>query len=269
VALAARHVLQDLSICVKLVLVSPGVMNDNDNYYRGVCVWGCMTIIMMLECGFAAEPQRPSCEGSQVNGADQAAAAGAAAAATELGQWRLLLLRFCCVQVPELLVWIERLREWLAGQLLAPLVQLMESAHDEPNALMVLLANGQQAPQLPPITTLLEVDIDADSTQMQPAAAGGSSGGGLAGFLGLSGSSGAAGGGFMGGGALVGFGGLGQLGGRVQGSAAGGDGGSNGASAAEDARNAAQRLIQMLRTSQLPYGYDPEPLVLVSHAPCL
>eukprot|EP00775_Hariotina_reticulata_P007375 gene7375-7585_t len=144
----------------------------------------------------------------------------------------------------------------------------MEEAHEEANALMAHLANGQQAPQLPPITTLLEVDIDADSTQMQPGVAGSSSsssggGSGLTGFLGLSGSSGAAGGGFMGGGALAGCGGLGQLGGRAQGAAAGGaGGGSSGASAAEDARNSAQRLIQTLCNSQLPYGYDPEPLVM-------
>lgn len=42
-----------------------------------------------------------------------------------------------------MLVWIERFREWLASQLLQPLSQLMETAHEEPNTLMARLVPGE------------------------------------------------------------------------------------------------------------------------------
>jgi len=132
-----------------------------------------------------------------------------------------------------------------------------------------ILHTVSQVPQLPPIATLLEVDLDADSAQFQTATATSSSAGGAVGLLGYGSSGGAAGsGGFMGGGALVGFGGLGQLVPRVQGSGAAVVGAGGGASAVEDARNVAQRLVQTLRSSQLPYGYDPEPLLTVRLCSC-
>lgn len=55
-----------------------------------------------------------------------------------------LTTRRCnAVQVPELLVWIERFREWLASQLLVPLSDLMVTAHIEPNTLMAKLVPGR------------------------------------------------------------------------------------------------------------------------------
>lgn len=156
----------------------------------------------------------------------------------------------CCTQVPELLVWTERFREWFATQLLAPLSLLMDTAHEEPNAHMARLVPGQQAPQLPPITQLLEVETDASgsgansSSNAISSAAGGAAG--IAGGLGGSG---------------LGLGsGFGPML-RVQG---GGMGSGSSVSAVEDARNMAQNLMESLRHSQLPYGYDPQPLLMVS-----
>lgn len=40
-------------------------------------------------------------------------------------------------------------------------------------------------------------------------------------------------------------------------------------SAAEDAHNMAQNLMDNLRRSQLPYGYDPQPLLTVSARECV
>jgi hypothetical protein len=151
--------------------------------------------------------------------------------------------------VPELLVWTERFREWFATQLLSPLSVLMDTAHEEPNTHMARLVPGQQAPQLPPITMLLEVEAEASGS------AGGANGaaGGAAGLVGGLGSSGL--------GLSSGFGPM--L--RVQGS---GTGSGSSVSAVEDARNMAHTLMESLRHSQLPYGYDPQPLLMVSCAMC-
>ncbi|WIA31394.1 hypothetical protein OEZ86_002293 [Tetradesmus obliquus] len=184
-----------------------------------------------------------------------AAAAGAAAgeglqpsADAEAGRIMRDILQ---MQVPELLVWTERFREWFATQLLAPLSLLMDTAHEEPNAHMARLVPGQQAPQLPPITQLLEVETDASgsgansSSNAMSSAAGGAAG--IAGGLGGSG---------------LGLGsGFGPML-RVQG---GGMGSGSSVSAVEDARNMAQNLMESLRHSQLPYGYDPQPLLMALH----
>lgn len=166
-------------------------------------------------------------------------------------RFNLSLFGYCCPQVPELLVWTERFRGWLAAQLLAPLSVLMDTAHEEPNKHMARLVPGQQAPQLPPISMLLEVETEApfsgfsfSNTGGANAATGGSAG--LAGGLGSSGL-----------GLSSGFGPM--L--RVQG---GGAGSGSSVSALEDARNMAQNLMESLRHSQLPYGYDPQPLLMVS-----
>eukprot|EP00878_Enallax_costatus_P007856 GHUV01008221.1.p1 GENE.GHUV01008221.1~~GHUV01008221.1.p1 ORF type:complete len:623 (+),score=170.79 GHUV01008221.1:49-1917(+) len=150
------------------------------------------------------------------------------------------------MEVPELLVWIERFREWLATQLLQPLSQLMETAHEEPNTLMARLVPGQQAPQLPSILSLLDLEDEESQHSTQAGGLAASAAGiisAVASGLGAS--------------SLVGFGGLGNLP-RVQ-------PGSSGGSAVEDARNVAQSLMDNLRRSQLPYGYDPQPLLMALH----
>lgn len=55
---------------------------------------------------------------------------------------------------------------------------------------------------------------------------------------------------------LVGFGGLGNLP-KVQ-------AGSSGGSALEETRGVAVNCMEHVRRSQLPYGYDPQPLLVVS-----
>jgi hypothetical protein len=152
-------------------------------------------------------------------------------------------------QVPELLVWTERFREWFATQLLSPLSALMDTAHEEPNAHMARLVPGQQAPQLPPITQLLEVETDASTINNSGSSGANGAAGGASGLAGGLGGSGL--------GLGSGFGPM--L--RVQGS---GVGSGSSVSAVEDARNMAQNLMESLRHSQLPYGYDPQPLLMVS-----
>jgi hypothetical protein len=155
--------------------------------------------------------------------------------------------------VPELLVWTERFRGWFATQLLAPLSLLMDTAHEEPNAHMARLVPGQQAPQLPPITQLLEVETDASMNGTSSTGGVNGAAGGAAGLVAGLGSSGL--------GLSSGFGPM--L--RVQGS---GMGSGSSVSAVEDARNMAQNLMESLRHSQLPYGYDPQPLLMVSCCVC-
>jgi hypothetical protein len=159
------------------------------------------------------------------------------------------LARCCRPQVPELLVWTERFREWFATQLLSPLSVLIDTAHEEPNTHMARLVPGQQAPQLPPITMLLEVEAEASDSDFGSAGNANGAAGGAAGLVGGLGSSGL--------GLSSGFGPM--L--RVQGSGAGS---GSSVSAVEDARNMAQNLMESLRHSQLPYGYDPQPLLMVS-----
>ncbi|KAF8057753.1 tmem209 [Scenedesmus sp. PABB004] len=163
------------------------------------------------------------------------------------------------MQVPELLVWIERFREWASSQLLSPLSALMDSAHEEPNALMARLVQGGAPPQLPCIADLLDLpSADGDGAAHAGGGGGGGGGGWAAGLggaaAGLAGAVASAGAGAL---AAVGGGGGGGAG------AVGAGGGS--ASAVEDARCTALHLLDTLRRSQLPYGYDPQPLLAALH----
>lgn len=45
----------------------------------------------------------------------------------------LLACSLCVLQAPTQLTWIERLREWLASELLQPLAQHIMTAHELPN----------------------------------------------------------------------------------------------------------------------------------------
>eukprot|EP00882_Tetradesmus_deserticola_P022384 GHRQ01024286.1.p1 GENE.GHRQ01024286.1~~GHRQ01024286.1.p1 ORF type:complete len:284 (+),score=78.69 GHRQ01024286.1:605-1456(+) len=122
----------------------------------------------------------------------------------------------------------------------------MDTAHEEPNMHMARLVPGQQAPRLPPIAMLLEVETE-ESFEGFSNTGGAYGASGLAGGLSSSGL-----------GLSSGFGPM--L--RVQGSST--ESGSS-VSAVEDARNMAQNLMDSLRHSQLPYGYDPQPLLTALH----